>query len=151
LIKPPFNHHSTTAAPRHPHRNNHAILLPHQHRNNDAILLPRQHRNNAPIKLHALNIKLHTSLQTPSSTSNPSHHIKLHAPTTYTIHQARYNATSNNYPLNEHRVATFPAGRMRAARFPARSSRENSIMVRNGAVYRQKRKKKEEERPSPLF
>jgi len=111
LIKPPFNHHSTTAAPRHPHRNNHAILLPHQHRNNDAILLPRQHRNNAPIKLHALNIKLHTSLQTPSSTSNPSHHIKLLAPTTYTIHQARYNATSNNYPLNEHRVATFPGGK----------------------------------------
>ena len=38
---------STTIPPRHPHRNNDAILLPRQHRNNASILLPRQHHTAA--------------------------------------------------------------------------------------------------------
>ena len=58
----------TTAPPRHPHRNNDAILLPHPHRNNDAILLP-----------------LHIATTAPSY-STPTYSTQHH--------QARYNATS---------------------------------------------------------
>ena len=80
------NHHSTTAPPRHPHRNNDAILLPHPHRNNDAILLPRPHRNNDAILLPR-----HIAT-TPPSYSTPN--IILHA--------------SNHTPHNIIKLATTP-------------------------------------------
>ena len=84
LVKPPFNHHSTTAPPRHPHRNNDAILLPREHRNNDAILLAR-HIATTPPSYATPNIIPHIiKLATTPSHQTTTHNERFRVDTTST-------------------------------------------------------------------
>jgi len=78
------------------------------------------------VQRQRFNIKLLTSPSystllhhTPRSLHTTSN-IKLHAPSTQHT-SSSLHTPSNNYPLNEHRVATFPAGWMETRRgFPPR-------------------------------